>query len=91
MFISYFQVLTGFQKFGPPHFQAVQQPQRVASHSPHLSPCLQGMQYAVRCLAQLTATQYATTTFPGSKPITNQGRIVFLCSMKKYEWVDPFC
>ena len=54
----------------------------------HLNPCMQGLQYAVRCLAQLTATQYAamqyatSTSQSASKP-TNHGRIIFVCSLKR--------
>ena len=73
------QVLSGFQKFGTPHFNPLQ---GGPVHS-HLSPCLQGLQYAVRCMAQLTATQYATTICPGRKLPSNQGRIIFLTTLKR--------
>ena len=74
------QVLSGFQTFGYPVFQ----PPQGANRGPtHLNPCMQGLQYAVRCLAQLTATQYATTTSHQAKKPTNHGRIIFVCSLKK--------
>lgn len=70
-----YQVLQGFQKFGLPRFQA-------NSSASNLASCLQGLQYSVRCLAQLTATQYARTTSPGATPPSNEGRIIFLTSLK---------
>ena len=70
------QVLQGFQKFGLPQFQGGAGPSVLAS-------CMQGLQYSVRCLAQLTATQYACTTRPGAAPPTNEGRIIFLTALKK--------
>jgi hypothetical protein len=74
------QVLSGFQTFGAPTFLPVQGSNRGPSH---LHPCMQGLQYAVRCLAQLTATQYAATTCHQPKKLDNQGRIIFVCSLKK--------
>ena len=75
------QVLVGFQKFGQPSTVPVAPP---TGHTPSLlGPCVQGVQYGVRCLAQLTATQYAATTCPGHKPPSNQGRLILLCSLHK--------
>lgn len=77
------KVLSGFQKFGAPLLQSPQgrPPQGQGGAPAHLSPCLQGLQYAVRCLAQLTATQYAVMTCTRKVP-PNQGRILFLCTLK---------
>lgn len=73
------QVLAGFQKFGQPSTVPVTPP---SGHTPSLlSPCIQGVQYGVRCLAQLTATQYAATTSPGHTPPMNQGRLILFCSL----------
>ncbi len=75
------QVQNGFQKFGVPSFLPAQ---GAPVGRGHLNPCLQGLQYAVRCLAQLTATQYAVTSCPGMAPPINRGRIIFICSLKRY-------
>jgi hypothetical protein len=74
------KVLAGFQKFGQPITVPVTPP---TGHTPTLlSPCIQGVQYGVRCLAQLTATQYAATTSPGHTPPSNQGRLILFCSLR---------
>eukprot|EP00731_Ephydatia_muelleri_P001374 Em0001g1374a len=71
------KVLLGLQKFGAP--------QSFPSGAPgysHLSSSLQGLHYGVKCLAQLTATQYAMSSAGSLKPPLNQGRILFFSTLK---------
>ncbi|XP_011402687.2 PREDICTED: protein asunder homolog isoform X2 [Amphimedon queenslandica] len=73
------QVQSGFQKFG---FPVLTPP---VSRS-HMTSILQGLQFGMRCLAQLTATQYAVSVCSQSvkKHLTtiNHGRIVVFCSLE---------
>lgn len=74
------KVQFGFQKFGCP---ALQLP--VTAHPRnHMTSILQGLQFGMRCLAQLTATQYAASISQPSvrKSTSNKGRIVLFCCLK---------
>lgn len=77
------QVLLGFQKFGLPCTAPIQPTPPTGHTSSLIGPCIQGIKYGVRCLAQLTATQYAATTCPGYKPPSNHGRLILLCSLRR--------
>lgn len=48
-----------------------------------MTSILQGLQFGMRCLAQLTATQYAVSLSlgPMRKPPVNQGRIILFCCL----------
>jgi hypothetical protein len=77
------KVQSGFQKFGfpvlnppiaPPHHQCN-----------HMTSVLQGLQFGMRCLAQLTATQYALSVSMGPvrRSLNNTGRIVIFCTLDR--------
>ena len=75
------QVQSGFQKFGPPQFH----PPSNLSRS-HMTSILQGLQFGMRCLAQLTATQYAASVslHHGRKQPYNHGRIILFCTLERF-------
>lgn len=71
----------GFQKFGPPQFHP-------SSNHPrsHMTSVLQGLQFGMRCLAQLTATQYAASVAPAAhrkQHQPNNGRILLFCTLER--------
>ena len=70
------KILAGLQNFGMPQFVAT--PQR---H--YLESVQKGITYAVRCLVDLTATQYATVTAQQKELPSNKGRIILLAPLKK--------
>jgi len=70
------KILAGLQNFGMPQFVCT--PQR---H--YLESVQKGITYAVRCLVDLTATQYAMVTAQQKELPSNKGRIILLAPLKK--------
>ena len=52
-----------------------------------MTSVLQGLQFGMRCLAQLTATQYAYSMSHQTEDQANHGRIMIFCSLKRYHKV----
>lgn len=70
------KILAGLQNFGMPQF--------VGTPPRHYLECVQkGITYAVRCLVDLTATQYAMVTTQQKELPINKGRIILLAPLKK--------
>lgn len=76
MILMSVKILAGLQNFGMPQF--VGTPQR---H--YLESVQKGITYAVRCLVDLTATQYAIVTAQQKELPSNKGRIILLAALKK--------
>lgn len=77
------RVLEGFQKFGPPQgcSHGDGQPRPPA----YLSSTLQGLNFGLTCLAQLTAPQFAQVqSDPASLP-PNGGRVILVTALSRYK------
>ena len=76
--VYFMQVEHGFQKFGFPSVNSSE----LQSRS-HMTSVLQGLQFGMRCLAQLTATQYAYSMSHQADNQSNHGRIMIFCCLKR--------
>ena len=75
-------MLEGFQTFGPPqgcnHGDGHPHPQA------HLSSALQGLNFGLTCLAQLTAPQFALVQNDSATLPANGGRIILVTALSRY-------